>query len=94
MCIDGHPMGSEIAYRDEMKLTLRLGDFFEKLRKANTVYELRIVTDQGIAYRSDFNGKYNQKVELKVQKRAFYRAEVYDKTQDCIFALGNPIWLS
>ena len=61
--------------------------------KENTVYELRIVTDKGVAYASRCNGKLPQAVELEVQKRAFYRAEIYDITNCEWVAHGNPIWL-
>jgi hypothetical protein len=77
-----------------MKLTLRLGDFFESEFRANTVYALRIFTDKGLAYYSEFDGTMPQQVELDVQKRAFYRAEVYDATHDVVVAIGNPIWLA
>ncbi|MBR7181839.1 MAG: hypothetical protein IKD28_03540 [Clostridia bacterium] len=93
MCIDGHPMGSEIEYKEGMKLTLRTGDMFRKLLKENTAYELRIFTDKGLAYSSMYNGKETQEIELAVEKRAFYRAEIYDLTNGYWVAVGNPIWL-
>ncbi len=93
MCIDGHPMGSEIPYHEGMKLTLRTGDMFKKLLKENTAYELRIFTDKGLAYSSMYNGKETQEIELAVEKRAFYRAEIYDLTNGYWVAVGNPIWL-
>ena len=93
MCIDGHPMGSEIEYKEGMKLTLRTGDMFGKLLKENTAYELRIFTDKGLAYSSMYNGKETQEIELAVEKRAFYRAEIYDLTNGYWVAVGNPIWL-
>ena len=93
MCIDGNPMGSELAYKEGMKLTLRADDFFEPMFKKDTAYELRIITDKGVAYASMFNGKMPQAVELKVEKRAFYRAEVVDRTHNYRIAIGNPIWL-
>ena len=94
MCIDGYPMGSEISYREGMKLTLRMDDFFSLAWRDETAYELRILTDKGIAYASLCNGKQSQAIELEVQKREFYRAEVYDLTHDCLIAVGNPIWLN
>lgn len=46
-----------------------------------------------LAYSSLYNGKQSQALSMKVEKRAFYRAEVYDLTHDCRVAIGNPIWL-
>lgn len=93
MCIDGHPMGSETAYREGMTLTLRLNHFYAPAWKPNTAYELRIYTDQGLAYASIYNGTQPQALSVHVQKRRFYRAEVYDLTHGYRVAVGNPIWL-
>ncbi len=93
MCIDGHPMGSELTFREGMHLTLRMNHFFPAAWRANTAYEVRVLSDQGVAYASACRGDLPQEVELAVQKRRFYRAEVYDLTHDCVVAIGNPIWL-
>lgn len=92
MFVDGKPMGSVVEYKDGMKLTLRVDDFFPKMFKDNSAYELRIITDKGIAYSSVYDGKLPQAVELEVQKRAFYRAEIFDLTNCRFVAISNPIW--
>lgn len=93
MCVDGKPMGSELAYREGMKLTLRIDDYFAPRMQDNTAYELRIYTDKGLAYASMFSGKEKQAISLEVQKRRYYRAEVFDLTHGYRVAVGNPIWL-
>lgn len=94
MMIDGHPMGSELVYRDGMRLTLRVGDLHAPAVRENTAYELRVYTDQGLAYASMFNGRETQYLSLAVEKRAFYRAEVVDLTHGGFrMSVGNPIWL-
>jgi hypothetical protein len=93
MMIDGHPMGSEIEYKDGMTLTLRIDDFFHNTLKENTVYELEIITDKGVAYSSRFNGKEPQAIALEVQKRNFYRAVVKNVTLGTRVSVSNPIWL-
>ncbi len=93
MCIDGQPMGSELAYRKGMKLTLRVDDYFAPGMKDDTAYELRIYSDKGLAYASMFSGKEPQAISLEVQERRFYRAEVFDLTHGYRVAVGNPIWL-
>lgn len=92
MFVDGKPMGSVVEYKDGMKLTLRVDDFFPKMFKDNSAYELRIITDKGIAYSSVYDGKRPQAIELEVQKRAFYRAEIFDLTNCRFVSIGNPIW--
>lgn len=93
MCIDGHKMGAAIEYKDSMVLTLILDDFYKNEFKDNTAYELRIYSDKGLCYRSVFNGKHEQRIALEVQKRKYYRAEVFDLTHGYRVAIGNPIWL-
>ena len=94
MCIDSSPMGSEIDYRDGMRLTLRVGDFFAPEWREDTVYALRVFSDKGLVYSAPFNGKEDQELQIEVQKRAFYRADVYDMTHECVVAVGNPIWIN
>ena len=93
MAIDGCPMGSELTYHDGMTLTLRAGDFYRHAWRENTAYELRVITDRGIAYASAFDGTQPQALALEVRDRKFYRAEVYDLTHGYPVAIGNPIWL-
>jgi hypothetical protein len=93
MCIDGAPMGAEISYRDGMVLTLRLDDFYSEAFCENNAYELRIITDKGVAYAATYNGELPQALALQVEKRAFYRAEIFNLTAGCYVAIGNPIWM-
>ena len=93
MLIDGNPMGSEIEYKDGMILTLKVADFFKPRWQENTVYELRIYSDEGLVYNSIYNGVNTQKIALKVKNRKFYRAEMFDITHGYRVAVGNPIWL-
>lgn len=94
MCIDEHPMGSEIDFRDGMKLSLRVGDYFAPHKQTDTVYCLRVFTDKGLVYSSEFDGTEAQELQISVKKRAFYRADVYDLTHDCVVAISNPIWIN
>ncbi len=94
MAIDDTPMGGETAFKEGQTLHLRVADGFTHALKDNTAYELRVYTDQGLAYKSTFNGKCPQALALQVQNRKFYRAEVYDLTHNYRIAIGNPIWLA
>lgn len=93
MCVDGAPMGSELAYREGQILKIRVGDFFAPVLKDNTAYELRVYSDKGLVYSSLFDGKESQYLAIKAQKRAFYRVEVLDLVAHTRIAAGNPIWL-
>ena len=93
MFIDGKPMGSELVYKDGMKLTLRVDDFFKHTFKEDTVYELQVITDKGVAYSSLFDGTKPQALSIEVQKRAYYRVVVNDITHGYRVCVSNPIWL-
>ena len=80
-------------YEEGMKLSIRICDYFDRHIKDNTVYTLRVFTEEGLAFESDFNGKEAQELQLEVKNRKFYRADVYDKTNECVVAISNPIWL-
>ena len=93
MCIGEHPMGDETSFEDGMILSIRVCDYFDRDRQDNTVYSLRVFTDEGLAFESDFDGSEAQSLQLKVKKRKFYRADIYDKTHECVVGISNPIWL-
>ena len=93
MFIDGNPIGSELVWKEGMTLSLCLDDFYKNWFAENTAYELRIFSDEGLAYSSLYNGKMPQKISLKVEKRRFYRVEIFDVTNGWYIGLSNPIWL-
>ena len=93
MEIDGAPMGSRIEYRDGAVLNIRFDDFYKHEWHENTPYRVRVITDKGIAYESEYNGKLPQKISLKVEKRMFYRVEIFDTVRGYVVSHSNPIWL-
>ncbi len=93
MCIDNCVMGGHLPYRDGQKLLVKLDDFFPAHKKDNTVYCLRVYTDQGLAYASEFSGEMPQELAIEVKKRAYYRVEITNESDHLIVALSNPIWL-
>lgn len=93
MSIDDCVMGGHLPYRDGQTLLIKLDDFFLPQFKANTVYCLKVYTNQGLAYASEFNGEMPQKLALQVQKRSYYRVEITNESDHLIVALSNPIWL-
>ena len=69
-------------------------DYYTNFIQARPDWTLvRVYTDEGLAFESDFNSNEPQELQLAVQKRRFYRADVYDKTHECVVGISNPIWL-
>lgn len=93
MAIGEHAMGSELSFSDGMVLKVRIGDFYKHALSENGNYEVRIFTDKGLAYASSYNGLLTQTIALKVEKRAFYRVEIFDLNGGFVIAHSNPIWL-
>jgi len=93
MAIADAPMGSVTEFHEGDVLTVRVGDFFSRELKKNCEYEIRIITDKGVAYASRYDGISTQRVALKIKKRAFYRVEIFDATHGYVVAHSNPIWL-
>ncbi len=93
MMIDGSPMGSQIEYKDGMKLSIRVDDFHKSIWRPDTAYELQVWSDEGLVYSSLFNGSKPQELELEVKKRRFYYVVIVDRTRGVRMMVGNPIWL-
>ena len=92
MCIDDAPMGSVTAYAPDKVLYVKAEDFHNAHWKENTVYSFRVYTDQGLAYVKEYDGT-PIRVALPIQKRAYYRVEIFNESDHHVEALSNPIWL-
>ena len=93
MAINCARMGGHLAYRRGLKLAIRLGDYFRPGMREKTVYCLKVYTDKGLAYASEFDGTLPQELVLPVKKRTYYRVEVTDETRGAYICISNPIWL-
>ncbi len=92
MSIDDAPMGSVTKYAPGKVLYVRAEDFHCDHRKESTVYTFRVYTDQGLAYAVEYDGA-PIRVALPIQKRAYYRVEIFNESDNHVEALSNPIWL-
>ena len=93
MAINCTRMGGHLAYRRGLKLAIRLGDYHRPGMREKTVYCLKVFTDKGLAYASEFDGTQPQELVLPVKKRMYYRVEVTDETRGAHICIANPIWL-
>lgn len=92
MVIGHTPMGGVCPYEEGLTLEIRVGDFHRSWKK-DAIYRLKVFTDRGVAYVSEFQGAAPQKLAFPVQKRAFYRLEITNETDEHLVSLSNPIWL-
>lgn len=91
--IDCVRMGSHLPWHEGQKLAIRVKDYYRPGMKENTVYCLKVFTDRGLAYASEFDGTQPQVLVLPVEKRAYYRVEVTNESDGAYVAVSNPIWL-
>jgi len=92
MSIDSTPMGSVADYAEGKTLYIRLDDFHPAHKMPDTVYCLKVFTDQGLAYAKEFDGS-PMSLAFPVEKRAYYRVEITNESDHLVVALSNPIWL-
>lgn len=93
MSIDDCVMGGSIPYREGQQLLIKLGHFHPACKLPDTVYCLKVYTDQGLAYATEFDGEMPQELAIPVKKRNYYRVEITNESDHLIVALSNPIWL-
>lgn len=93
MAISGARMGSSLPYREGLTLAIQLDDYYKPTMLDNTVYCLKVYTERGLAYASEFSGKQPQSLAIPVKKRKYYRVEVTNESDGTIVSISNPIWL-
>ena len=71
---------------------MRRSVFHKAHYEENTVYTFRLYTEKGLAYAKEFDGKPMQ-IAFPVEKRMFYRVEIFNESDGHTEALSNPIWL-
>lgn len=93
MAIAGARMGGSLPYRDGLTLAIELNDFFRSAFLQDTVYGLKVYTDRGLAYATEFSGQTPQRLAIAVKRRSYYRVEVTNESDGFIVGISNPIWL-
>ena len=91
LCVGGTVQGGTCSPEDIGKpLLFSAGDLHMSV-PAGHEYRLDILTDRGVAYSETGSFPFSGAIETK-PGRLFYRVEVYDLTDDRIFALSNPVY--
>lgn len=91
MSLDGHPTGSTVAYREGMKLLVKIEDAHALRFDPDTQYRVDIHSDCGVVYSAPLTMPFA--VAIEAQKRRFYRVEVLREEDGSPAAIGNPIWI-
>ena len=91
MVLGTTPMGGVASYMENSDLLIEIGDLFEIYKDKQ--FLVKVISDQGVAYATMFDGKETLRIALKAKQRKFYRVEILDLDTLCVFGLSNPIWL-
>lgn len=91
--IEENVLGTVAEYASGKNLYVKVEGFHPAHWREETVYSLRIYTDQGLAYVREFDGTQPQQLALPVEKRLYYRVEIVNESDGYTLALSNPIWL-
>ncbi|MCQ2428483.1 MAG: hypothetical protein MJ137_08860 [Clostridia bacterium] len=91
LCIGNASQGSVCSEDDLGKpFTYIASDLHSSVPEGHT-YRLDVVTDRGIAYSEEGSFPFTGAIETQPD-RLFYRIEVYDLTENRLFALSNPVY--
>ena len=74
------------------RLVVSVDDFQSQEYHADHQYQLRVYNENGLVLSEEFDAADAAYFAMDAQDCMYYRAEVYDLTEDYIVALGNPIW--
>lgn len=76
------------------RLVISVADWHPQARQEESQYRLDIYNEKGLVGSIDLNGTDPVYFALDAEDCRYYRAEVWDVTNDYWFAVGNPIWNS
>lgn len=93
MSIDDCAMGGVTEYADGKTLYVSVGDFHPAHKLEDTVYSVRVYTEKGLAYAEEFSCNDHPQFALPIQKRSYYRVEIWNESDNLPVAFSNPIWL-
>lgn len=91
MSIGDTTMGGHTTFSGK-RLILSVGDFQSKQYSADHQYRLDLYNENGLVFSQEFDATKTAYFAIDATDCKYYRADVYDVTDNYIFAVGNPIW--
>ncbi len=90
----GDTMMGGLANFENQRLVVSVGDFHSREFQKGHTYRIDVYTEEGLVVSQELTDPTQVSyfaMDVDASAR-YYRVEVYDVTQDYIFAVGNPIW--
>ena len=91
MCMGDVRMGGVASFEGN-RLVVAIDDFHRSVKNPEHKYRLDIITDAGVVASEEISCEEPYFFALDTEECAFYRAEIFDETQNLRIAIGNPIW--
>jgi len=91
MCIGGSCTGGYTDFKGQ-RLVIAVDDFHPLEQRRNHTYRLDVYNENGLVCQQEFSCAKPFYLAFNTENCKYYRADVYDVTDDYIFAVGNPIW--
>lgn len=92
MCVGDTQMGGETSFAGQ-RLVVSTGEIHTKTYNPEHTYRVDVYDDQGLVFSEEISGVENEYFAIDANPDAkYYRANVYDVTDEKIIAIGNPIW--
>ena len=91
MAIGDTVMGGVCDFTNQT-LLICVSDFHESVKKDGHKYRLDILNDKGVVKFIPVSMDECAFASIETENCAFYRAELFDETENIRIAIGNPIW--
>lgn len=91
MCVGDAVMGGHTDFTGK-RLVISVGDFQSQAYRAKHQYRIDVYNENGLVFSQEFDSAKPAYFAMDAEDCKYYRADVYDVTDDYIFAVGNPIW--
>ena len=91
MAVGDVPTGGQTDFTGK-RLVISVSDFHKQAIKEDHQYRLDVYNEKGLVFSQEFDSKEKVYFAIDAEDCKYYRANVYDVTEDYIFAVGNPIW--
>ena len=91
MCIGNTRTGGYADFSDQ-RLVVAIDDFHPLEQHRSHTYRLDVYNENGLVCQQEFSCAKPFYAAINTQNCMYYRANVYDVTDDYILAVGNPIW--
>ena len=91
MCVGDTVMGGHTDFTGK-RLIVSVGDFQSQQYRAKHQYRVDVYNENGLVFSQEFDSTQPAYFAIDAENCKYYRADVYDVTDNYIVAIGNPIW--